>query len=277
VTQGTETHRVRAREFGDQLLQRLLHHVMDSVPGTVGAGLSLVDGAGPHSVSGVGVAAALDAMQWASGEGPLVDAVQSQTTEHRGALVLPGPEGGFDLHRWPTLASAWDPGGVAWPAGVVVATGAWGYEPSTVFSAYTDVVPDASLAAQLNRFEELLASALAVVEYCVGEERRAEQMLQMVQYRRVIEQAKGLVMAATSADAAAAFTTLARASQHFNIRLRNLAIALVEHVGGAPAEGPEDPAQIVVPTVTDRRTAAQVWAALTRTVPHERPPASGSA
>jgi hypothetical protein len=36
----------------------------------------------------------------------------------------------------------------------------------------------------------LLASALAVVEYCAGG-CRAEQMLQMVQYRRVIEQAKG--------------------------------------------------------------------------------------
>jgi hypothetical protein len=277
VTQGTETHRVRAREFGDQLLQRLLHHVMDSVPGTVGAGLSLAGGAGPRSVCGVAVAAELDAMQWATGEGPLVDAVQRQTAEHREVLILPGPDGGFDLHRWPALAGEWGQTGATWPTGVVVATGAWGEESPTVFSVYTDVVPDTSLAARLDRFEGLLVSALTVVEHCAGEELRAEQMLQMVQYRRVIEQAKGLVMAATGADAGAAFTTLARASQHFNIRLRNLAIALVEHVGGSPAEGPEDPAQVVVPTVTDRRTAAQVWAALTRTLPQERPPVSGSA
>ena len=41
------------------------------------------------------------------------------------------------------------------------------------------------------RTQPVLACAVAVVEYCAGEEERAEQMVQMVQYRRVIEQAKG--------------------------------------------------------------------------------------
>jgi hypothetical protein len=95
-----------------------------------------------------------------------------------------------------------------------------------------------------------------------AESRRAEQMVQMVQYRRVIEQAKGLVMAVTGSDAAAAFATLARASQHFNVRLRNLAVALVELVGGSPAEGPDDPAAVVVPAERDRTAAARMWAAL---------------
>jgi hypothetical protein len=84
----------------------------------------------------------------------------------------------------------------------------------------------------------------------------------MVQYRRVIEQAKGLIMAVTGSDAAAAFATLARASQHFNVRLRNLAVALVELVGGAPAEGPDDPAAVLVPGERDRSAAMRMWAAL---------------
>jgi ANTAR domain-containing protein len=87
-------------------------------------------------------------------------------------------------------------------------------------------------------------------------------MVQMVQYRRVIEQAKGLIMACTSSDAGAAFATLARASQHFNVRLRNLAVALVELVGGAPAEGPSDPGAVVTPSERDREAAERVWAAL---------------
>lgn len=258
------------------MLERLLHHVMDSVAGIVGAGVSLAGGE-PRSVCGVGVAAPLDALQWAQGKGPLLDAVQLQAASHQVVLTLPGPDGRFDLEQWPALAAAWRPEVAAWPAGVVVATREWGEVLPMVFSVYTEVVPDAAMVEQLDQFEGLLASALAVVEYCVAEELRAGQMQQMVQYRRVIEQAKGLVMAATTSDAEAAFTTLARASQHFNIRLRNLAIALVEHVGGAPAEGPDDPAEVVVPSITDRRTAAQVWAALTRPLPQGRPPVSGSA
>ena len=279
MSERTEGQRVSAREFGNQLLQRLLHHVLDTLPGAVGAGLNLVDAQGPHSVSGVGVAAALDPLQWECGAGPLVDALGGQQTQHRTALVLPGPEGDFDLRRWPALASAAAERDAPWPTGVVVAVGEWVDDRPVLFTTYTDAVPDNGLLGQLDRFEGLLASALAVVEYCAGEELRAEQMLQMVQYRRVIEQAKGLVMAVTGNDAASAFTTLARASQHFNIRLRNLAIALVEHVGKGPAEGPEDPEQVVVLSSTDRRTAAQVWAALTRPIPpgSAAPTASASA
>lgn len=268
---GTEISQVSAREFGDQLLQRLLRHLLDSVPGTVGAGLNLTNGEGPRSVSGVGAAAFLDPLQWTRGEGPLVDVLHAQASEQRTSLVLPAGDSNFDLARWPALAGEWEEGELAWPTGAVITVGEWGNDLPVIFTVYTDVVPDTELARELDRFEGLLASALMVVEYCVGEEVRAEQMLQMVQYRRVIEQAKGLVMAATQADAAAAFATLARASQHFNTRLRNLAIALVEHVGGAPAEGPDDPAQVVVPTSNDRRTAVQVWAALTRTTPLQGP------
>jgi hypothetical protein len=107
-----------------------------------------------------------------------------------------------------------------------------------------------------------LALAVGVLRAWAAETERAEQMVQMVQYRRVIEQAKGLVMAVTGSDAAAAFATLARASQHFNVRLRNLAVALVELVGGGPAEGPDDPAAVLVPGERDRSAAARMWAAL---------------
>jgi hypothetical protein len=70
-------------------------------------------------------------------------------------------------------------------------------------------------------------------------------------------------MAALGQDAPEAFAALSRASQHFNVRLRHLAVALVEHVGAAPAEAPDDPEQVVLPSEQDRRVAAQVWAALT--------------
>jgi hypothetical protein len=39
-------------------------------------------------------------------------------------------------------------------------------------------------------------------------------------------------------------------------------VALVELVGGAPAERPDDPGAVVTPTPQERHAAEQVWAAL---------------
>ena len=40
-------------------------------------------------------------------------------------------------------------------------------------------------------------------------------------------------------DAEHAWKMLRRASQEFNVKLRELAVALVEHISGAPAEQPD--------------------------------------
>ena len=61
---------------------------------------------------------------------------------------------------------------------------------------------------------------------------------------------------------AAAFATLARASQHFNVRLRNLAVALVELVGHAPAEGARRSRGRGDTVAAGPHAAEQVWAAL---------------
>ena len=249
---------VTAREYGDELLRRLLEHLVDAT-GALGAGLSLT-AASPRSVAAVGLAAAVDAAQWKAGDGPLWDAV-------RGArrVVVPSEDDGtapFDPRRHAALADLVPFEDLDAVRGLVVTPGEWSGEEPMVLSVYLDRPADAATVATADEYESMLGSALAVVEYCAGEELKAEQMLQMVQYRRVIEQAKGLVMGSVGGDAGAAFTTLSRASQHFNIRLRNLAVALVEHVGRAPAEGPDDPSQVVTPSDHDRTVAGQVWLAL---------------
>lgn len=131
-----------------------------------------------------------------------------------------------------------------------------------VLTLYLDRPERPGDAEAAGRPAAALASALALAERCAVETARADQMVQMMEYRRVIEQAKGMVMAATGAGADAAFATLARGSQHFNVRLRNLAVALVELVGGAPAERPGDPGAVVTPSAHEREAAERVWAAL---------------
>ena len=44
------------------------------------------------------------------------------------------------------------------------------------------------------------------------------------------------------------------------VRLRNLAVSLVEHVGQGSAEHPEDPDLVIRPSDSERQAAAQVWA-----------------
>jgi hypothetical protein len=341
--------RVSIDQFGSELLTSLLTFTVDSVPGALGAGLSVAadmtgddegclpkaghspDGA-PRSVAAVGVAAEIDPAQWAHAGGPLWEAFRTGQT-----VMVPDPERpddgisrltvpvdrpnavptetgspetdspetassetGSPIADSPIVGSpiadslnadapnadsskadalkAGSPKTVTTKQtetpkavrGAVFLTGEWGGELPVIVSLYLDRVPDAQVLRDVDRYEPLVTQALAVVEYCAGEERMAEQMLQMTQYRRVIEQAKGLVMGTggtggTGTDSSAAFATLARASQHFNVRLRNLAVALVEHVGQGSAEHPDDPALVVRPTAREREVAARVWAALTTT------------
>jgi hypothetical protein len=254
----------RVWEAGEGLMRRLLTVMEAGIPGTLGAGIALAENGQLRTLGAVGVAVDLDAAQWAAGEGPCWTVLQEGRPS-----VLPGEPGVevFDRHRWPALAEALADGPEAdvttGVRGLVVVNGEEDAKLGLVVTLYLDHEADSADVERLERMQPLVTSAVSVVDYCSGEEQRAEQMVQMVQYRRVIEQAKGLVMACTRSDAGAAFATLARASQHFNVRLRNLAVALVELVGGAPAEGPSDPAAVVAPSERDRLAAERVWAALT--------------
>jgi hypothetical protein len=210
------------------------------------------------------VAATLDPAQLSSGDGPVIEAIASGRV-----VVLPGEEEpagtALDVGRFPGLLELAGPQAWHGVSGVVATPGEWGGELPVVLSVYLEAPPSSHVLGEIDRWESLLTSALAMVEYCAGEEMRAEQMLQMIQYRRVVEQAKGMIMCVTQHDAPSAFAVLSRASQHFNVRLRNLAVALVEHVGDGTAEHPDDPDAVIHTTSAERRVAAQVWRAISNT------------
>jgi hypothetical protein len=263
-------------EFGNELLTSLLTFTVEAVPGALGAGLNVAgdmtggdgpclpgkDDGSPRSVAAVGVAAELDAAQWAHATGPLWEAFRTGQVVIQPTPDSPeGHEGGLGIAQLDGLSA----GAAGAVKGAVFLAGEWGGDLPVVLSMYFDRIPDAKVLREIDRYEPLVTQALALVEYCSGEEQVAQQMLQMTQYRRVIEQAKGLVMGAAGGDANAAFATLARASQHFNIRLRNLAVALVEHVGQGSAEHPDDPDLVVRVSSSEREVAGRVWAALTTT------------
>jgi hypothetical protein len=217
---------------GQALFEQLLTGLTERVPAALGAALAVVSDQLPVVVGAVGAAV---------GASWLVEHLVAALRDDGPVLVAPSGAG--------------DPGVVAVRGG-----GAEGVVVALVLDRPPRPPDVDSVVAAL----PALVAASGLLGAWAAERERADQMVRMAQYRRVIEQAKGIVMAATGSDAGAAFATMARASQHFNVRLRHLAVALVEHVGGAPAEAPDDPASVVVPGDPDRRAAVRMWAALGR-------------
>jgi len=124
---------------------------------------------------------------------------------------------------------------VTTPAALLILPGEWAGRGRLATRLHLDSPTGAEAISTLGSYEPLLAHALGLLEYCGDAETRADQMLQMMQSRRVIERAKGMVMTRRSVGGDEAFARLAEISQQRNVRLRERAVALVEGVGGAPA------------------------------------------
>ncbi|HEY1573610.1 MAG TPA: ANTAR domain-containing protein [Pseudonocardiaceae bacterium] len=215
---------------GSELIGRLLEHLCEQVRGCLGVGLN----SGPSVTKGtvmaaVGLAAELDRRQWEAGAGPLLTAAN-----HDDHVVVD------NLHtdqRWPDLTSWLD--GEHSEVGMVALPGSWSQGGLIMLTIYLDHAPTVADLRVVEEYEPLIATSAAVVEYCAGEIMRTDQVLDMVQHRRVIEQAKGIVMAHLGCPGPNAFSTLVRISQQANVKLREFSVALVQHVGDAPAEEPE--------------------------------------
>lgn len=215
-------------KFGGELISRLMSHLCERLHGCCGIGLSVwPDGA---VLRAVGVAEELDQAQVEAQEGPLVDASRDERQ-------MTGELG--DLH-------------------VVAVPGSWGDGGPVVLTVYLDHPPRVEDLKAIEEVEPLVATAAAVVEFCAGEVLRADQMVRMVQHRRYIEQAKGLLMAARPCPPGDAFELLVRASQHANAKLRDVAMALVLVAVGEL----EDADGLARPPKIAHDTAQRLWEAL---------------
>jgi hypothetical protein len=254
--------------IGSELIDRLLLHLSEQLDGCLGVGLS----SGPSSddgavVGATGVAAALDHQQWAAHSGPLVDAAIQD-----GHVLVD------DLRtdqRWPALSDALTSDALAGQltgvskVGMAALPGGWSQGGLITLTVYLDHAPALPDLRVMEAYEPLIATSAAVVEFCAGEVMRTDQVLDMVQHRRVIEQAKGIVMAHLSCDGPGAFSALVRISQQANVKLREFSVALVQQVGNAPPEQAErellgDRADTMLPAPSpDAVTAARLaWDAL---------------
>ena len=244
------------------LLHRILERAHSDVPDAIGLTVTLH---GRRFVGGPVVAAA-----WGAGSdivsaqlsglgGPLPDALKHEVPVL--SVDLWSDERYPDLTldamtaRAPQDRDAWDQ-----VRGTASVPGMWEDDGNIVISCLLNRPGTAATVATLINYERLVNAAFVTTaaENAAG----IEDMLTVLQSRGAIEQAKGAVMGCLGCSADRAWDVLQRASQDFNVKVRALAVALLEHISGAPAEQPAFGAPIV-PDQQTRQAAKMTWAALT--------------
>jgi hypothetical protein len=243
------------------LLHRILERVRHEVPGAIGLTISVHGkryGGGPVVVAAWGIGSDIVTAQLSGLGGPLPDALRHEV-----------PVLSLDLwtdERWPQLTleamAARDPQDrEAWERvhGAAAVPGLWEDDGNIVISCLLNRPATAAAVATLINYERLVNAAF--VTTAAEDAAGIEDMLTVLQSRGAIEQAKGAIMGCLGCDAEHAWEVLRRGSQDFNVKVRALAVALLEHISRAPAEQPA----LGTPIVPDRKTrhAAEVmWAAL---------------
>lgn len=241
-----------------ELLRRILervHHDLDDAVGLSVSVHSKRDGMSVLATRGIG-AGYLDAQLSGLG-GPVVIAVEHQV-----------PVLSLDLwsdDRWPDLTleavRSWLPDDeLQQVRGAAAVPGVWRAEETLVLSCLLSGPARASTITTLLGYEQLITAAL-VTSAAEGDAEIAD-VLSVLQSRGAIEQAKGAIMGRLRCDAETAWATLRRASHESNVKLRVLAVALMEHIGGVPAEQPAGDAPIQ-PDERARKSAQLLWAVLT--------------
>lgn len=234
------------------LFERILERVQRDLPDAIGLAVTVHDrrtGPGQDVLATRGLGREFVEAQLATGAGPIVDAWEYQVP-----VLSP------DLHaddRWPgsTAGAVW-----ATARGAAAVPGVWQAEQTVVLSCVLDQEATAATVITLIGYEQLITAAM--VTAAAQDSTQIADMLSVLQSRGAIEQAKGVIMGLLRCDADTAWATLRRASHESNVKLRVLAVALVEHIGGVPAEQPAADVPIV-PDEPARRAAQLLWAVLT--------------
>jgi hypothetical protein len=253
------------------LLHRILERARCDIADAIGLTIT-VHGkrftGGPIVLAAWGEGSDIVSAQLSGLGGPLAD-----------ALVHEVPVLSLDLwtdERWPALSMAamtarspLDEDTWVNVHGAASVPGLWEDDGNVVISALLRTPATAATVAALINYERLVNAAFVTTaaENSAG----IEDMLMVLQSRGAIEQAKGAIMARLGCDAEDAWGALRQVSQDSNVKVRALAIALLEHISGTPAEQPAFGAPIT-PDRQTRHAAQLLWISLLTT---EQAPAAG--
>ncbi|HEY1987879.1 MAG TPA: sigma-70 family RNA polymerase sigma factor [Acidimicrobiales bacterium] len=208
-------------------LQAVVDQAVAAIDGCDFAGIFTVNGEVTTAVHTDPLVVEIDGLQQMTGEGPCLDAIDQQTTVYAEDLA--------DDARWTTF------GPEAAAAGARCALAFHLYSEGmlgalNLYARYPRAFGATDRAKGLI-FATLSGLALGGAHSHEDEDRRADNLNQALATRELIGQAQGILMERERITSDQAFDILRRASQHLNIRLREVAQDLVD-TGDRPATRP---------------------------------------
>ena len=215
--------------LGDEMLDLIVSLALSVIRDADGASVSLARGGGVVTANATSdLVRELDGAQYDAGRGPCIDAINSGERQYATGDAL--------ASRWPEFGAA------ALAAGVVtmLSTPLYARDASVgalnLYSQTAHAFDEAS--TQLATLFALHAGAVLanVATYADAESKNAN-LLEALATRQVIGQAMGIIMAHEHCSSDEAFDILRRASQHANVKLRDVAREYVRSTEpGAVAE-----------------------------------------
>ena len=200
------------------ILGRVGRLALEAIPGASESSVTALEDGTPRSIAFTGpLAAQLDERQYDAGWGPCLDAAESGDTVVVEVEHPPAPY--TDFARAAQRAGVVSSVSVGLPVASEIVGGL------NLYST-TGVMDEAALRLATT-FAGYAAVAVANAARFSSAEDRAQNMMAAMQSRAVIEQAKGIVMASERCTPDQAFQVLVTASQHRNLKLREVAAAIV--------------------------------------------------
>lgn len=195
---------------------------VETIPGTAGAGLTLVDGRGRRTTAASNqFVADVDALQYAFNSGPCLTAWSEQRTVRIDDLAAES--------RWPQWTAAAGELGVQAMLSVPLTSADTSVGAIKVYSRQISAYNQRAEHV-LGLFAQQAAALLANMVALADARRLSAQLGDALQSRDVIGQAKGVLMAQGAEGDQAAFAMLAAASQRTNLKLHEVARQLIASV-----------------------------------------------
>ncbi|MDO0925291.1 GAF and ANTAR domain-containing protein [Streptomyces sp. TG1A-8] len=213
-------------ESVEQFLQGLAESALVLAPAAVGAGITLEREHRPLTVVSTGpLASDLDEAQYGQDDGPCLQALRT------GEEILVADM--LDERRWgpyPAYAMAC---GTRSSLSLPIAAHTHTAGALNLYAPKASDFSDADLSA-LRALAAQATGVIAIAQRIADAQQFAKDLQAAMESRTLIDQAIGVIMGRRRCTADEAFGLLRTASQHRNVKLRDLCRELVTSVGGGP-------------------------------------------